>query len=54
MKKTKININNYLLGKLTIDDVYKLFCKKIQEEVENDFNRKTTKRFRNRSRKISQ
>ena len=53
MKRTTINLENYFLGKITIDDIYKLFCKKIQEEVKNDFNRKTTTGIRNCDREIS-
>lgn len=51
-KKTKIKIEDYFLGKLTIDDIYNLFCQRIKEEIEDDFNRKTATRIRNRGRAI--
>lgn len=40
----KIKISDYLLGKLTIDDICELFEKRIREEIENAFNNETTRR----------
>lgn len=41
---TKIKISDYLLGKLTMDDICKLFEKRVREEIEYAFNNKTTRR----------
>lgn len=41
---TKIKISDYLLGKLTIDDICELFEKRIREEIEYAFNNETTRR----------
>ena len=41
---TKIKISDYFLEKLTIDDICKLFEKRIREEIEYAFNNETTRR----------
>lgn len=38
-KMKKIKLEDYFLGKITIDDIYNLFCQRIKEVIENDFNR---------------
>ena len=41
---TKIKLADYFLGKLTIDDICKLFEKRIREEIEYAFNNETARR----------
>ena len=43
-KMTKIKISDYLLGKLTIDDICEQFEKRIREEIEYVFNNETARR----------